>query len=131
MTSNPIVGEGSASTFWDNRRITSLQIDSKITYEAETVIANEIHHITPGAKIIVILRNPTTRFTLILFIIDFSVFPHICKKKKKKKKNVNRITFFFYHTGYTQIFCISTRKVIIHKTSTNLLILIYKYSTSA
>ena len=54
-----ITGEGSASTLWD---ITHTQYEeNKNKTEPKVILAHEIYHMTPQAKIILILRNPTLR----------------------------------------------------------------------
>ena len=52
-------GEASASTLWDIR---GLQYPENINKtEPELILAHELHHFSPRAKVIVIVRNPTFR----------------------------------------------------------------------
>ena len=57
-----VLGDGSASTFWDNRKW-----QSYFSYEAckdqgpPYVVADVIHTVLPNSKILVIMRNPTER----------------------------------------------------------------------
>lgn len=53
-------GEGSASTFWDNKLILE---DSNTLEEGEIpfVWADVIHRVQPDAKIILIMREPVRR----------------------------------------------------------------------
>ncbi|XP_025095499.1 carbohydrate sulfotransferase 15-like [Pomacea canaliculata] len=61
MNYNPyIVGDGSASTVWDNDRWYMLP-DSSYYSEPYVTHADYVRHLLPAAKIIIILRNPTLR----------------------------------------------------------------------
>lgn len=55
------VGDGSASTVWDNDRWYMLP-DSSYYSEPYVTHADYVRHLLPAAKIIIILRNPTLRF---------------------------------------------------------------------
>ncbi|XP_072026446.1 carbohydrate sulfotransferase 15-like [Amphiura filiformis] len=59
---NLIVGDGSASTMWDNHRWRNyFDFDACKDHGPPYVIADIIHTILPNSKILVILRNPTDR----------------------------------------------------------------------
>ena len=56
-----LAGDGSASTMWDNDHWVNLTENSDILREPLYVVPDYIHHMTPQARIIVMLRNPTDR----------------------------------------------------------------------
>ena len=55
-----VVVDGSASTLWDNFPWRSLPGNENKT-EPVVLNAHHIRHLTPGVKILVILRNPIDR----------------------------------------------------------------------
>ncbi len=63
-----IAGEGSASTMWDNDDWALLPENFGLA-EPLVLVSTHIHHITPQAKIIAILRNPVDR--LLYLIMTF------------------------------------------------------------
>ncbi|XP_064602186.1 carbohydrate sulfotransferase 15-like [Liolophura sinensis] len=55
-----ITGEGSMSTFWDNDHWWAM-VGNENTTEPRVLNPDYVHHVLPNAKLILILRNPTTR----------------------------------------------------------------------
>ena len=57
-----ILGDGSASTVWDNRGWPHIPENCNYTERPVVLHAHLIKHILPQAKILVILRNPIDRW---------------------------------------------------------------------
>ena len=56
-----LTGDGSASTLWDNRNLLKHHKDKQMNLPPFTN-ADIIRKLIPNAKIIILLRNPVTRY---------------------------------------------------------------------
>ena len=61
-------GEGSPTVFWDLTGWDLMPQNQNVTPEAALVTPHCIHHLTPRAKIILVLRNPVDRLLLLLLL---------------------------------------------------------------
>ena len=69
-----VTGDGSASTFWDNRHWKMLPGNDDVD-EPRVIVADHIKHYLPASKIIVIMRDPVERL--------FSDYLYFLKKTQK------------------------------------------------
>lgn len=67
---NVLTGEASASTMWDNQAWSYLHRDREET-QPPFLAQDFIHAVQPGAKIIIMLRDPVERYCT-------EIHPHIC-----------------------------------------------------